>query len=305
MNNLNWLKISIHHPPFAAEALSALLFDEGAQGVWEDLPDRLGRLVTRAGFDPARREAMEARLPEIIALAADSFGLSGNEFEYSLEIEENHDWAEKWKEGLGPIVIDQKLAIAPTWWPEGDLPQAELLLRLDPGLAFGSGHHATTFLCLALLTELAPAATRVLDVGAGSGILTMAAAALNPKARAVGVDNDVNTIEVAEENAALNNLPGLEFSSKELSQLGGQFDLIVANITLNPLVGLAPLISRRAGEGAKLILSGLLEVQAAEAEAEYEKYGWTLQRHLGRDEWSALVFTRSGTPPANIFREIR
>ncbi|UQZ89753.1 50S ribosomal protein L11 methyltransferase [Deltaproteobacteria bacterium Smac51] len=294
----NWLKVSIHHPPDAAEALSALLFEEEASGVWEDLPDRLGRMVTRAGFDVSARPGLEKRLPEMIAAVADSFGLPVSEFEHSLEVEVNHDWAEKWKEGLKPISVSPGLAIAPTWWPEDDQPEAEVVLKVDPGLAFGSGHHATTFLCLTLLSEMAGAAASILDVGAGSGILSMAAAAINPGARVVGVDNDLDTIAVAEENAALNNLPGLEFSGKDLSELGESFDLIVANITLNPLVGLAPLISARAGDNGRLILSGLLQTQAEEAAAEYGKHGWQLQSRLDRDEWSALVLARVQTAEA-------
>ncbi len=290
---MNWLKVSIHHPPDAAEALSALLFAEGAQGVWEDLPDAQGRVVTRSGFEPARREDLERLLPELVERARAAFDLAPGDFEWRLEMEENHDWAEKWKEGLEPISVGPALAIAPTFWPEESLPEAARVLRLDPGLAFGSGHHATTFLCLYLLAELAPEAARILDVGAGSGILTLAAAALNPQALTVGVDNDPETIEVARENAALNNLAGASFSGAALSDLSGKFDLIVANITLNPLLELAPLISERASDNAKLILSGLLDSQAEEAASEYEKRGWKLSRRLNRDEWTGLLFARA------------
>ena len=302
-DSLNWLKASIHHPPAASEAAGALLFDEGAKGVWEDLPDERGRTVTRGGFDPADRERLEQALPEIIGRLAEAFELNPAEFSHCLTLEENHDWAEKWKEGLTPIVIDDRLALAPTWWPADDLPAAELVLRLDPGLAFGSGHHATTFLCLKFITELAPEARCVLDVGAGSGILSLAAAALNSSAEVIGVDNDLDTIEVAGDNASLNGLADrLVFSGQSLDQLPGTFDFIVANITLGPLIELAGAVSARAPEGGKLVLSGLLETQVAEAVDIYEKQGWGVVRRLGRDEWAALLLVR-GRPSQAVERE--
>ncbi len=295
--SLNWLKATIIHPPAAAEAVSALLFEEGAQGVWEDQPDRRGRQVTRSGFPPDREAGLAAALPLLVARLAEAFAFDPAEFDFSLEIEENHDWAEKWKEGLKPVLIGPGLALAPTWWPEDDLPHAEVVLRLDPGLAFGSGHHASTFMCLMLLADQAPAAQRVLDVGAGSGILSLAAAALNPKARVVGVDNDPETIAVARENAEINHLERqLDFSNRGLDQLDGPFDLIAANITLGPLTEIAPYLKPLAAPGARLILSGLLESQLAEAMAAYEQWGWSAIRCLIKDEWAALLLTLDPAP---------
>ena len=303
-DSLNWLRATIHHPAAAAEAAGALLFDEGAQGVWEDQPDDQGRAVTRGGFAPADRERLERALPEIVRRLAAAFEIDPAEFSHSLTLEENHDWAEKWKEGLTPIVVDQRLALAPTWWPADDLPAAERVLRLDPGLAFGSGHHATTFLCLKFIAELAPSARRVLDVGSGSGILSLAAAALSASAEVVGVDNDPDTIEVARDNAALNGLAGrLAFSGRTLDQLPGDFDFIVANITLGPLTELAGAISAKAPDGGRLVLSGLLETQAAEAVDVYEGLGWGLVRRLGRDEWAALLLIKGESPQAMVREE--
>lgn len=301
--SLNWLKATIHHPPVTAEALSALLFEEGAQGVWEDLPDSSGRTVSRAGFKPDDGERLEKALPAIVACLAEAFDRPASDFEFSLELEEVHDWAEKWKEGLTPVAISPALALAPTWWPADDLPEATVILRLDPGLAFGSGHHATTFLCLKLLAEAAPAARRILDVGAGSGILSLAAAALTTEAEVIGVDNDPDTIEVARENAELNYLDDrADFSDRNLAELEGTFDLIVANITLGPLTELAPAITRLAESGGRLILSGLLDSQADEAAHIYADLGWGLTRRLGRDEWSALFFLKDA-PSREFQRE--
>ena len=295
--SLNWLKATVHHPPVVSEALGGLLFDEGAQGVWEDQPDAEGRLVSRAGFNPEDRERLAKALPVIIDRLAEAFGLPSENFEFRLELEETHDWAEKWKEGLTPITIGSSLALAPTWWPENDLPQADIVLRLDPGLAFGSGHHATTFLCLTLLAGLSPTARRILDIGAGSGILSLASAALNRTAEIAGVDNDPDTIEVARENAEQNSLATrINFSGRNLAELPTGYDLVVANITLGPLVELAPAITRLAAPGGRLILSGLLDSQVDETTGVYSALGWGLQRRLGRDEWAALVFIKDASP---------
>jgi len=291
----SWLKLTLRHPPSAAEAVSGLLFEAGAAGLWEDRPDERGRLVTRAGFAPEDRERLAALGPGLVDRLAEGFGLDRGEFDFDLELEAGRDWAEKWKEGLQPVLVSPALAVAPTWWAEDDLPAAAVVLRLDPGLAFGSGHHATTWLCLKLLTDLAPGALNILDLGFGSGILALAAKALNPAARVSGLDNDPETLAVAEANAALNGLSGrVDFI------LGGPaeaiankpFDLIAANLTLAPLLELAPLVTALAGSVCRLILSGLLDTQAFAAAEAYEARGWALERCLRREEWAALVLGR-------------
>ena len=290
---LNWLKVTINHPPAAAEAVGALLFDEGASGVWDDQPDERGRMVTRAGFAPEAEAELSRVLPGKLARLAEIFEFPAADFEFSLELEEDHDWAERWKEGLKPIVVSPRLAVAPTWWPDDDLPDQRFVLRLDPGLAFGSGHHATTYLCLALLDEFAPQARSILDVGAGSGILSLAAALLNDRAEITGIDNDLETISVALENALANHLEGrINFSGRSLFELTPPFDLIVANITLVPLIELAPPISALAAKDGRLILSGLLTIQADEAAELYATLGWRKVRQLDRDEWSALLLEK-------------
>lgn len=284
----DWLRLTLHHPPLAAEGVSAALFAEGATTLWEDAPDTLGRVVTVAGFDVARQGDLAARLPGLVANVAASFGLAAADFDFALNVEADQNWAETWKEGLTPIAVGPQLAVAPTWWPDDDLPRAEHILRLDPGMAFGSGRHATTFLCLSLLAPQAPRCRAMLDVGAGSGILALSVALLNPAATVVGVDNDPETVPVARENGARNGLTGPVFTDRPLAGVEGAFDLIAANITLNPLLELAGAITAKAAPGARLVLSGLLETQAAEAWAAYEKLGWQPVEHLRRDEWAAL-----------------
>ncbi|MDR2935631.1 MAG: 50S ribosomal protein L11 methyltransferase, partial [Candidatus Adiutrix sp.] len=278
--------------------------EAGASGLWEDRPDELGRLVTRAGFAPEDQARLAVLGPALADRLAEAFGLDRADFDFDLELEEGRDWAEKWKEGLAPVLVSPALAVAPTWWPENDRPEAAVILRLDPGLAFGSGHHASTRLCLELLAELAPRAARVLDVGFGSGLLALAAAALSPAAEVWGVDNDPSVLAVAEANAALNGLAGrVNFrvtaepeAEAALKGLAPAFDLLAANLTLAPILELAPRLTALSAPAGRLILSGLLESQADEAASAYEALGWALEARPRREEWAALLLTRGHRP---------
>ena len=286
-----WLKATIHHPPVTNEALSQLLFDDGAEGLWEDNPDPQGCLVIHCGFAAGEQDRLEKAIPEIINRVALAFDISPNDFSFYFKQEDNLNWAEKWKEGLEPVILGPKLAVAPTWWPADDLPKSEIVLLLDPGLAFGSGHHATTCLCLGYLVELAPGAQRILDLGSGSGILALAAAALNPTAYILGIDNDPTTVAVAEENAEINNLGGRVKFSVSPDDLKPPFDLLVANITAGVLMELAPQITSLAESNSRLILSGLLHFQVDEVAEVFLGLGWVLTQHQRQDEWSGLLLT--------------
>jgi ribosomal protein L11 methyltransferase len=248
-----------------------------------------------------------------LARLAEAFGLDRADLDFDLALEEGQDWAEKWKEGLEPVRVSPALAVVPTWWPESDRPDAAVLLRLDPGLAFGSGHHATTRLCLELLADLAPRAARILDVGFGSGILALAAAALNPAAEVFGVDNDPSALAVAEANAASNNPAGrINFrvttateADAALKALSPAFDLIMANLTLAPLLELAPCLTALAGPAGRLILSGLLDSQADEAASAYEALGWVMEARPRREEWAALLLQGPVAPGPHSRRTMK
>jgi ribosomal protein L11 methyltransferase len=168
------------------------------------------------------------------------------------------------------------------------------ILQIDPGLAFGSGRHASTFLCLRVLSDLADGGfspRRILDLGSGSGILALAAALIFPQAaEIIGLDSDAETLPVARANADLNNLsPRAAFTEGPVSQLSPGFDLILSNITLNPLKELALAITELSAPGAKAVLSGLLEDQEEEAYLAYRSLGWEISARLFQEEWSALL----------------
>lgn len=302
-----WLRVTVHHPPAVSEAVSEVFFSLGAQAVWEDRPDEHGRLVSRAGFAPERAAALKQPLADRLARIAGIFNTEP--LRPLFTIEAGADWAEKWKEGLEPIIVRQTLAVQPTWWAGPLAGAPPLVLKLDPGLAFGTGHHATTYMCLwALLDLLQKPVGRLLDLGAGSGILALSAALLTagqtPRPEIIGLDNDPETVPVAVANAALNGLEDrVAFTADPRMLAGKPCGLILANITLGPLLALKETVAQAAGAGAGLVLSGLLADQVEEATAAYRALGFQPQRLLRLGEWAALVLRQgpAGPPPKVVF----
>ncbi len=184
--------------------------------------------------------------------------------DYSVETVEEQDWVRLTQSQFDPIPISPRLWIVPTWHVAPD-PHA-INLKLDPGLAFGTGSHPTTRLCLRWLDAHLQGGETLLDYGCGSGILAIAAAKLGA-ARVDGVDIDSQAVTASRDNAALNDVPAHFCLPGELAS--GQYDLVVANILTNPLKGMAPLLTGRLRPGGRLVLSGILAEQADDVMAVY------------------------------------
>lgn len=197
------------------------------------------------------------------------------------EIEEQ-DWVRLTQSQFEPIHITDRLWIVPSWHTAPN-PDA-INLVLDPGLAFGTGSHPTTYLCLQWLTEQVRGGETVLDYGCGSGILAIAAAKLGARS-ALGIDIDENALQSAQDNAAANHVTlNLSHSREPLVQ---QFDLVVANILTNPLCVLAPLLAGCVASGGQIALSGVLAIQAEQVIAAYAPF---IQLTIGatHDGWVRL-----------------
>ncbi|MBI5861372.1 MAG: 50S ribosomal protein L11 methyltransferase [Rhodocyclales bacterium] len=197
--------------------------------------------------------------------------------EITLEDVAEQDWVRLTQAQFDPIRITDRLWIVPSWHAA---PNADAInLVLDPGLAFGTGSHPTTFLCLRWLTETLKdrdaEPLHLLDYGCGSGILAIAAAKLGATT-VLGVDIDSNALAVARDNAA-NNDVALELRHSR-EPLAEQFDIVVANILTNPLCVLAPLLAGRVKPGGRIALSGILETQARQVIAAYAPW---LPLHVG------------------------
>ena len=200
------------------------------------------------------------------------------------------DWQNGWRKYYHPMEIGRRLAVVPSWQAY-DTDRVKLLL--DPGLAFGTGGHETTSLCLEALDELMAGGERVLDIGTGSGILAIAALKLGA-ACAEGVDIDPVAVRTACENAALNGVAG-QFTGLvgDLSdKAGGTYQIITANIVANAIISLAPAVPGLLAEGGHFIASGIIDTRAQEVAEALTKAGLTIAQRKDKRGWVCFVCTR-------------
>ena len=200
------------------------------------------------------------------------------------------DWVRLTQSQFPPFAIGDRLWIVPTWHavPVAGAPGDAVYLRLDPGLAFGTGTHPTTRLCLRWLEANALARSSVLDYGCGSGILAIAAMKLGAP-RACGVDIDPLALRAAEDNARRN---GVDVAFAQPGRCEAAFDIVVANILANPLKLLAPLLTEACRPGGTLLLSGILGAQAGEVAAAYSR-NFDLTVASEDETWVLLAGTRT------------
>ncbi|HWM86414.1 MAG TPA: 50S ribosomal protein L11 methyltransferase [Kofleriaceae bacterium] len=210
------------------------------------------------------------------------------------------EWRDAWKRYFRTVRLTRQIVVVPSWDAHDPGPE-DRVVHLDPGQAFGTGAHASTLLVLRALQSLADrgiAPRRVLDLGTGSGILALAAAALWPEAEVVAVDSDPVAVDVARENAAANRASTVHVSGADLGALDGQFDVALANIQADVLAELAAPLCRRVGQGGWLVLSGLLSEQAVPVAGAYERQGMVIEAVRVDEEdpaWSAVLLRCSAS----------
>jgi ribosomal protein L11 methyltransferase len=208
------------------------------------------------------------------------------------------DWSSSWKVHFKPLRVGKHLLIVPTWEEMTPLPD-DLVIRIDPGMAFGTGGHETTRLCLELLEtvmEESPllAVPSLLDLGTGSGILAMAANLLGA-GRILALDIDPDAVEVAQENLALNDMSdAIECGTVPLESLTEHFDIILANILAEELVRLAPYLTERLQPGGSLILSGILAEKEALVRQGFSTQPLHYSRTIRAGEWVAMLYRKGG-----------
>ena len=200
------------------------------------------------------------------------------------------DWAEGWKQYFKPRKLGARVVVAPTW-EEYAPKDGELVVRIDPGMAFGTGQHETTALCVRALEDAVAAApgADVLDVGTGSGILALVAVLLGAKS-AWGVDNDPEAVTAANENVDANALAGkVKIDATPLDDIDGRYPIVVANILAEALIEMARPLSRRVAPGGTIILSGILAHLGPKVAEAYRGQGFP-EPEVRRDgEWVCLV----------------
>jgi|JI10StandDraft_1071094.scaffolds.fasta_scaffold58758_6 ribosomal protein L11 methyltransferase len=209
------------------------------------------------------------------------------------------EWRDAWKRYFHVTRITPRIVVVPSWEQHEAAPD-DVIIALDPGMAFGTGTHASTRLVLEELDRLAAEGAppdRVLDVGAGSGILAIAAAKLWPDATVIAVDNDPIAVTACGENAAMNGVQGRIASAlTPVGEVDGTFPLVLANIQAHVLRALRPGLAPRVAPGGTLVMSGLLSPQAPDVAEEYLADGFTLVaiRESSLDPaWSSAILRRS------------
>ncbi len=304
-----WLEILIPVPVAAADLLCHQLNELGSVGVVVEErvldtfvppdPDETDgdSFVVKAYFAdcsqlPELRHKITACLQELAVYVP---GMGSVDFEVG-ELGQQ-DWAEDWKQYFTTVHIGCRLVIKPSW--EEYIPQPEdVVITLDPGMAFGTGTHGTTHLCLenlALLFDKPATAPpqRVLDVGTGSGILALAAAALGAQ-HVVACDIDAQSCETARENIAINGYGDqVTVTATLLEELEHGFDLILANILAEENVRLSILLVERLAASGTLILSGILNEKVALVTAAFSVFDLPEPHIYHEEDWACIVYTKA------------
>lgn len=296
--------------PAAGERVAELLIEAGCGGVvYEDprlfetakdqpvelqptVPSGGNRSFRVGGYLPLHdgwQEKIEWLQAEVDKLRAFLPVGSG---EITLRKRQEEDWATAWKAYYQPERVG-KFVVTPSWLPP-TVESGEILITLDPGMAFGTGNHPTTKLCLELLPELVREGMLVYDVGTGSGILAIAAAKLG--ARVIAVDLDPVATAVAAENITRNQVQG-QVSVRTANLLDGlrdPADLIIANIIADVIIELLPAAATRLKPGGVLLASGIIDQKASQVRAACAAAGFTIRKSQAREDWQAYLAVRDG-----------
>ena len=295
--NKSWLRITITANETISDPIADFICEQ--TGGVEQIPvasvnaaqEQIVGYLENGPHAPEKLEIISAYLKELAHLASEE-----GKTRLETEIIPDEDWNKTWKEGFKPLPITAHLVIKPTW--ESYQPGVgEKVIEMDPGMAFGTGHHASTKLALEFVEGLFhdtknPPKT-VLDVGTGTGILAMAAALFGAQ-EVEAIDNDPEAVVVAKENILRNGLaPTITANGAALEDIPRQFDLVIANIIHDTLIGLAASLAARLAPKGRLIMAGILTgPQTDNIRAAYNALGLKHQETRSEGEWSALLFLK-------------
>ena len=307
---MEWLEVSVRTRRQAVEAVSDLFWRLGTGGVVIEDPDDLRRMTQSGQWDafefPEERirrfhpvvkgyfpvnEGLPGKLEELKnGLAEIALRLGQAPYQADAVTVYEEDWASSWKAYFKPLKISERLVIRPTW-EQYTAREGEIVLDLDPGMAFGTGGHVTTVLCARLLEKYIRPGHRVIDVGTGTGILAMGAACLGA-GEVVAVDVDPVAVKVARENVELNQLDDkVRVETNDLLHgLDIQADLITANIIADIIIRLLPQAKARLPAGGIFIASGLIAERKNDVAKEAGRQGFLLAEEREEEGWVAQVW---------------
>lgn len=305
-----WAQVSWEVPESMIDDISEFLIEYSPDGVvtenltldtfsLESLEEPSTRTVT-AFFEAD--DTLEAKVAAVCSYIRET-GPSYSGFifrEPAISYIKEEDWSSSWKSNFKPTRIGKRLVVKPTWeeYPEN---AGDIILELDPGMAFGTGTHPTTRLCMEVLEKIffqegtyrhitGNGHLRVLDVGTGSGILGITAARLGAS-HVLAIDIDAQALEVAQENIILNGAEKtVMVADTPLTRVEGCYDIIVANILAEELVKMAPELVKRVSRGGFLILSGILTEKEELVERGFSMQEITLTEITREDEWSCMTY---------------
>ena len=308
---MQWIEATIDTKPEEIEALTMELTELGIQGVSiEDEQDLNQFLENNREYWDYIDESLSKKFQGVsrvkFYLLDDADGRRSLEeirAKIQREIRENRiddeNWEYTWRENYKPIEIGEKLVILPEWMEQEQ--HDRIALRLDPGMAFGTGSHPTTRMCLEVLNGLDMEGKTVLDLGFGSGILSIGALILGAK-QAAGCDIDPNAITAARENAALNQIDDNRMKLRAgnilkdeglRKSLDGEYDVVMANIVADVVIGITEFVDRYRKPDGLFLCSGVIDGRAQEVEAVLKKHGYHILKHLHEEEWNCYLADKS------------
>jgi ribosomal protein L11 methyltransferase len=284
----DWVSLRIVAPPALADAVANFLFEEGASGVVTEDGNDAAELDASVPAAAAPRvcDALRRWLESLAALDPDA---------RLVRIESRSvpdvDWDAVYRLHHRPVAVGRRLLVAPPWARAE--PGGRELLLIEPGMAFGTGQHATTRTCLEAIEAAVEGGgiAAALDVGTGSGILALALARLGVP-RVVALDHDAAVLPIARANLARNGAGGVLLVGGPIAAVRARFDLVVANLLADAIVAAAPALGDVVAPRGVLVVSGLLVSQVASVEAAYP--AWRVVARRGDATWSTLTLARKG-----------
>lgn len=304
----DWLELRVVADIAAVETVTTILAEYGEGGVAIEQPVLSDSEGERYGLDTSKPATVTTYVPlddHALARQAAIDTALGHMRPFELAFigpleartVRDEDWAEAWKQHYHPLRVGRRLVIKPTWRPYDGVSD-DVIIELDPGMAFGTGSHQTTAMCLAWLEDLVTAGMMVLDQGTGSGILAIAAALLGA-AQIDAVDISSVAVSTTTTNVAQNNLSehikvARVDDTADAGWPGGdhQYDLIIANIIARVLIALAPSLARVLKPGAVILASGIIAERAHEVRAAFGAVGLRVEEERAQDEWVTLLARR-------------
>ena len=315
---MKWLALHIDTSPAGLEPVSSALGDLGIEGLviedegdfrdflehnrqyWDYVDEELDRAMAGKCRVTFYVEDSDQGFATVAAARIAMAELKKAHPEYApllmtMDGLEDADWENNWKAFYKPMEIGERLIVIPDW-EEAD-PQGRVALRMNPGLTFGTGSHATTRLCLQALEKLVRPGMKVLDLGCGSGILSIAALLLGAE-RAFACDIDEKAVDVAYENAALNGVgkdrytvrSGDVTSDQKLRrEMGGGWDVVVANIVSDVIIALAPAVGPLLAPGGVFLCSGVIDDRAGEVREKLEEAGFAVLESRSSEGWFSFT----------------